>query len=246
MIKVCLLGDSVAKGVVLDALKGGYRLLKDNFASLCKNALGITVENLGKFGSTILYGEKSVERHSSVIETSDYVLFEFGGNDCDYRWAEIAANPEGTHHPNCSLAEFEQKYTELLCRVQEKGGRPVLLSLPPIDSVRYFHSFSKGLNGEAIREWLKGDLEFIGRWHETYNLVVFQVGARSQVPVIDITTPFLSRKDYRDFLCEDGIHPNESGHRLIAETIQTYIVNRFRSVPDWLRSVGLPQPVLPS
>ena len=37
--------------------------------------------------------------------------------------------------------------------------------------------------------------------------------------MIDIRSAFLVRKDYTDYLCEDGIHPNEKGHRLIREAM---------------------------
>jgi len=54
-------------------------------------------------------------------------------------------------------------------------------------------------------------------------MAVWGLGARKQVPVIDITSPFLRRKDYRDYLCSDGIHPNEEGHLLIADAICDYV-----------------------
>ena len=38
-----------------------------------------------------------------------------------------------------------------------------------------------------------------------------------------ITSKFLETKDYSALLCNDGIHPNEKGHKLIAETIMQYI-----------------------
>ena len=37
---------------------------------------------------------------------------------------------------------------------------------------------------------------------------------------------FLEKKNYSRFLCEDGIHPNEEGHKLIAEAIKQHIRNK--------------------
>ena len=34
-----------------------------------------------------------------------------------------------------------------------------------------------------------------------------------------IRTAFLQRRDYRDYLCIDGIHPNDKGHILIADIL---------------------------
>ena len=42
------------------------------------------------------------------------------------------------------------------------------------------------------------------------------------VPVIDISSVFLEQRHLDDFYCQDGMHPNEAGHALIAETIMGY------------------------
>ena len=39
------------------------------------------------------------------------------------------------------------------------------------------------------------------------------------IPLIDLTTPFLVRTDYFRFICRDGIHPNAEGHKLMAEAL---------------------------
>ena len=43
---------------------------------------------------------------------------------------------------------------------------------------------------------------------------------------IDITSKFLEQKDYSLFLCEDGIQPNEEGHKTISEAIQEHITKK--------------------
>ncbi|MBR6806337.1 MAG: SGNH/GDSL hydrolase family protein [Bacteroidaceae bacterium] len=63
----------------------------------------------------------------------------------------------------------------------------------------------------------------IDRWHERYNMEVMRLGVLTHTPVIDITSVFLERRNYSDYLCEDGIHPNEEGHRLIEEAIIAYL-----------------------
>ena len=42
------------------------------------------------------------------------------------------------------------------------------------------------------------------------------------VPIIDITTPFLDNQDYTQFICADGIHPSQAGHDLIASRVIAY------------------------
>ena len=57
-----------------------------------------------------------------------------------------------------------------------------------------------------------------------YNLELYRLAASSNVPVIDITTCFLSRRNYSDYLCEDGMHPNEEGHKLISDAILSFSI----------------------
>ena len=46
------------------------------------------------------------------------------------------------------------------------------------------------------------------------------------LPPIDITSKFLEIKNYSNLLCDDGIHPNEKGHKIIAEAIKEHIEKR--------------------
>ena len=75
------------------------------------------------------------------------------------------------------------------------------------------------LDKENILRWLGGDVNYISNWHEQYNLEIFKIGAELQVQVIDISTVFLSLRSLGDYYCNDGMHPNEAGHALIAEVV---------------------------
>ena len=59
-----------------------------------------------------------------------------------------------------------------------------------------------------------------------YNIEVFKIAIENNIPVIDITTSFLEQKNYSDYLCDDGIHPNEKGHELIAEAIMQHVARK--------------------
>lgn len=84
--KISAFGDSVLRGVILDGDK--YRVSKNSFASICEEVLGVRIENKAKFGSTVAVGEKSLIRSLDTIQSSngEYIVLEFGGNDCDYNW----------------------------------------------------------------------------------------------------------------------------------------------------------------
>lgn len=226
MTDISAFGDSVLKGVILENNK--YKVSKNSFANICEEVLGIKIENKAKFGSTVSIGEKSIAKNLETIKNSNskYVVMEFGGNDCDFTWKEISESPKQNHKPNITITEFVEIYTNLINEIKNMKKIPVLLSLPPIDSKKYFNKISKGLNAENILEWMNGDKQFITNWHERYNIEVFKLAINNDIPIIDITSKFLEEKNYTKYLCEDGIHPNEKGHKVIAEAIKEHIENR--------------------
>jgi len=216
---VCIFGDSVAKGVVFDAVKNKYRLLKENFANIVQRQQNISIFNFARFGCTISMGSEILKRHESELNAFDYTLLEFGGNDCDYNWAEISKDPLGQHVCNTPIALFREKYMELIDRVLQNGGRPVLLNLPPIDPKRYFKWASRGLDKKNILAFL-GEVDAIFKWQEMYSTTIEELAAKEKIPMIDIRSGFMSKKNFSAYLCADGIHPNEKGHLLISRAIR--------------------------
>ena len=223
METITAFGDSVLKGVVYE--DEHYKITDDSFQKLCEESLGITIENKAKFGSTITRGESIFSRNLDAVRESsgEYVILEFGGNDCDFNWKEISEDPDRKHLPMSTIEDFTKTYTYIINEIKDMGKTPVLLSLPPIDSARYFKHISKGLSGENIMKWMRNDDHYITNWHERYNIEVFKLAIANEVPVIDITSIFLEKKNYSYYLCEDGIHPNKKGHKLIAEAIENHI-----------------------
>lgn len=217
-LSVCVFGDSVTRGVVFDSVRKRYTLLCDSFANLISNNFPVSIRNYSKFGCTVTKGLEMMQKHRSELAGFDYTVLEFGGNDCDFNWPEVSAAPERDHRPGTPPDLFEQDYIKMIDEIKQSGSRPVLLTLPPIDAKRYFAWISRGLNPRAILNWL-GDVEHIYRWHESYNLAVCRIAKECCAPLIDISSAFLETKNYRDLICEDGIHPNESGHRLISSEI---------------------------
>lgn len=72
-------------------------------------------------------------------------------------------------------------------------------------------------------KWMNYNPYFLTNWHERYNIETFKLAINNNISIIDITSKFLEQKNYSLFLCEDGIHPNEEGHKLISEAIQEHV-----------------------
>lgn len=199
-----------------------YVISDSGFASLCARRMGVDIENYGKFGNTVAGGVRDVSRHVRQLEESSLALLEFGGNDCNYDWNAIAENPDDEHLPQTSPESFRSSYESLIAKVRDSGCIPVMLSLPPIDSVKFFSYICSGFCAEQrgnVLKWLGGSVYAIGNWHEMYNLELYRIAAGQGVRLIDITTCFLARRDFSGLFCDDGMHPNEAGHHLISDAV---------------------------
>ena len=220
MGNICFLGDSITKGVALDADRGRYTILKDCFANTAAKYWSMGVKNLSKFGSTVTDGLHRFRKQKDDLVDCQTVIMDFGGNDSDFNWSAISETPDAQHDPKTGLDVFEDTYMELIKAVREEGKKPVLMNLPPVDHKKYFSWISRGLNGENILRWLGGSSEYIYRWHERYSIAVQSVAKKANVKLLDVRSAFLERRDYTWFLCEDGIHHNAQGHALIADVMK--------------------------
>lgn len=75
------------------------------------------------------------------------------------------------------------------------------------------------------------------------------------IPIIDITSKILEINNYSNLLCDDRIHPNEKGHKIIAEAIKEHIEKKNnltqmqlaeklnitdRTISKWKNGKGMP------
>jgi len=215
-------GDSILKGIML--INGKYRIYKSNLIeSLSEN--GIFASKTCKMGRTIVEAKDIIENTSELDLNDHVVLLEFGGNDSAYNWTEVSSNPTGVHFPITKEDDFVSAYSETIDYLKNKGATPIITNLFPIDSEKYLNFVSKGLSKENILSWL-GDVNMLYRWHEHYNNLVEKIGREFSLDIIDIRNMFLNRHDFKDLLCEDGIHPTEIGHEMIEEQIINYFENK--------------------
>ncbi len=223
-MKLVALGDSIIKGVLVqsEGERSRYSLADKSIVECCAEKLGGESLNLGKMGCTIEAGERILDRYLDKMSGAQYVLLEYGGNDSDYNWQEIAEAPEKEHFPRTRLEVFEQVYERVINKIKEMGAIPLVLSLPPMDAERYFAFFSQkwedGFRANVMR-WLGGSTNTIMSGHELYNLATMRIAQRTGAQWIDVTSGLLKGHNFRAYLCDDGIHPNERGQRMIAEAV---------------------------
>lgn len=228
--KYMISGDSISKGVVLDEVRNKYVVLEDNYVALLQNKLKGAVHNTARFGNTLLKGFGHLKR-DVLKEKPDVVLIEYGGNDCDFNWNEIAENPDGDHTPKTDFNVFERMLTETIEFLRSKDVIPVLMNLPPLNADQYFKWVS-GSNPDAERnilQWL-GSVTKIYWWQERYNSTIVKVAEATKTKYIDIRGAFLEHPDFTRFICVDGIHPNRDGHRIISERVLEFIREHYGSL----------------
>lgn len=215
-----LFGDSIGKGIVLDECEQRYKVLEDSFLMRLQKKFELQVSNFSKYGANILKGLQIFERQIGRVRADSIVLLEFGNNDCDMPWAEIAAEPEGQFLPQVPRELFMETYRKLIAEARGTGAEIIMINLPPLYARRFFSTVSAKLDREKLLAHMHGDVEMIYRWQEYYNLAVTELARELDCPLIDIRSEFLSRYSYEDYLCADGMHPNERGHELISAKVE--------------------------
>lgn len=212
-------GDSISKGIVYDEVKNKYEITDDNFVNILANRYDAEVQNFSVFGATINKGLNVFSRNQKKLEKNGIAILDFGGNDCDFTWSEVAKTPNIEHLPNTPPAEFKKKYIELINKLKKLSLQPVLLNLPPLDPKRYFDTFSKNLNKENLLAFLGGSVKRIYQWHESYSNDIAEIAIETQSIFINCRDAILQKLHPEDYLCFDGIHPNNEGYSLIADMI---------------------------
>ncbi|MGM9652268.1 MAG: SGNH/GDSL hydrolase family protein [Eubacteriales bacterium] len=220
MKKLEIYGDSILRGVMYSAESGRYDLCRKNrFEDL--NELGIETKNNSRMGATIARGFELLKRNLTGEERDTVVVFEYGGNDCDYKWEDVSADPDGSFQPNTPENDFAGTYREMIRYTKAKGATPVIASLVPIDADRYMRWITRNLNYENILRWL-GDVSMLSRWQEHYSRMAERLAYEEGCPLLDLRSAFLLTHNYKSMICEDGIHPTRLGHELIDRTLRDF------------------------
>ncbi len=211
--KIAIWGDSILKGVVFNHLRGRYEQLTDHCVALVSAGLGMDIQNKSRFGCTIDKGYAQLERALDAGLACDAVLLEYGGNDCDFDWVEVAKDPDAPHQPKTDLTRFCDIFQNMIDLLREKGIQPLLMSLPPIVSERYLDFLvGRGLDRKRLMMFL-GDVHQIYRWHESYSLAITRLAEKNRCLYAPVREHFLIQRNSLDMICMDGLHPNEAGHR---------------------------------
>ena len=216
---ISIFGDSILKGMRMLSGTTRYGTTDDiGLESICKQHDWV-LDNRSRFGCTVKKGEMLLNRQLEKGDTPAAVLLEYGGNDADFRWSEVAAHPYDEHLPNTPLPQFYETLRRMVLSLRAHGIRPVLSTLPPISSERYLDWITRdGLSKDNILTWL-GDANAIYRYQENYSRAIERLASELSCDLVDLRSAFLNRRVLLPYLCADGIHPSDLGQRLIHDVL---------------------------
>ena len=219
--KIEVFGDSILKGIQVNPFNKRYHVDNNIDVDMLSERYSLDIVNRSKLGCTVTKGKKMLDKYLDAAPDCAAILMDFGGNDCDFDWKSISENPDAEHDPNTPISIFIKVYTEIVAKIMEKGIRPVITNLPPLEPQRYFDWFCKGLNRENILRWLEG-VNTIYRYQELYSKTVEEIARSTGSLLVDLRGAFLNERYLGRFLCEDGIHPNTAGQRLITQEFERF------------------------
>ena len=223
-LRIAVYGDSLMKGTLPDE-QLRYHFHTDLFEAPLAG-VDAEVTNKSVFGATSRKGVALVQRDLARGHRYDWALIEYGGNACNYDWANVAAHPEQHHDPVVLADEFRANLTTIVQMLREAGVRPIFTTLPPIDEVKYLACIDhNGASAAGVMQWL-GDVRRIYRTQERYSGLVCTIAAELDVPCVDPRERFLDGVDPRASNAEDGIHLSEAGY----EMFYTTLIEQVRAV----------------
>ena len=218
-MQISIYGDSIMKAVLVDE-NFKYHQISSRLLEQFQRDTGVIATNRAHFGYTAIQGRAVLQKDLDKGLSPDLALLEFGGNDCDHNWLEVSQAPEDDHQPNTPLPKFLDTLKEMALAVMSRGIQPVLMTLPPLDAEKYLSFIGRrGADTGAILSWL-GDVQMIYRWQEMYSTAVAQLAAGLGLPLLDVRSRFLSRRDYGSLSARDGIHLTQSGYELIYDAFR--------------------------
>ena len=221
MERAYIYGDSLLKATVPDEEMHYHFHLPEVMARYPSDRLEVV--NRAKMGATVTKGLSLVAHDAARGIDARWALVAYGGNDSDFDWPAIADAPDQEHLPRTALPEFVEKLRCAANMLRDAGVQPVLMTLPPIDSARYFDFISRRSDGQRILTWL-GDVGRIYRHQELYSDTVTELAYANGVPLIHVRQAFLADHHMNDLLSADGIHLTMDGYGKLFDTLA-----------DWLR-----------
>lgn len=218
-----VLGDSILKGIQLDPDTEKYVVKNEIDEAGLAERWDLQIHNGSRFGCTAEKADRLLDRMLERGLGCDAVVMDFGGNDCDFKWLEIAENPKAPHPPAYSVENFLEIYSGMIQKLKAREILPVLTTLPPLEPWRFLNWWCRGGDEETVIRWMGGSVCNVYAHQEKYSRAVERLAQREQVPLVDIRGEFLKYGRLDETICMDGTHPNSKGQKLITAAFDNFM-----------------------
>lgn len=238
------LGDSVAVG--LTALRGYVYRYGDNIEDTI-NGVNINYNNRARIGATSTDLLNVVRNDSTVrqeVTNADIVTWNVGGNDLRaMRDSYKQRSCGGGDNQDClrtGVATLKSNFTNITAEITT-----LRQTTPGITRTmdQYYPYVRADL---AIDTWPgdggSNDLDVLLPYVREYNSHIAVTASANGVPLAQVFTAFngssgVSDPDQIGLISSDGFHPNDAGHKVIADLVSQFGYAGLRPVP-----VGTPNP----
>lgn len=205
----------VAFGDSTTARRGRIRIYSEILGEeLPKRGAPVRVINAGVGGNHTIQARARFKR--DVLDQSpDIVIIQFGINDAA---VDVWRKPPATS-PRVPLAAYGENLRFFVEQVREAGAEPILMTPNPMgwtDQLRRLY-------GKA--PYRPDDPEGLNVILTQYAAMVRSVAKEEKVPLVDV---FKEMEGRMDALLLDGMHPNDKGHRFVADLLMARLARVLR------------------
>jgi sialidase-1 len=179
-------------------------------------APALSVHNAGVPSSTTTNARDRLARDVLAYKPC-VVVIQFGINDAA---VDVWRDPPATL-PRVSLTDYEENLRSIIAALRQQKAKPVLMTTNP---TRWTPKLRELYGKPPYRpQDIDGfDAPLLSR----YNEVVRRLAKELAVPLVDMHSAFAAKNV--DKLLLDGMHPNDEGHRMIAEMLLPVIREQMR------------------
>ena len=222
---ITVFGDSIGKGIMTD---GEKLFFGTGAVDILKGEYDLKIENKSSYGQSLkrIMAREEIDKYyqTATADKSERVaVLELGGNDADFDWKKVAADPKGEHTSKTTPEEFFSLYKSALEKLSFYCTKVYVCSLVPVESGRFFKNvISRTADGNKVLEYFNGDVNTVYRHQEIMNNLVVRAADSKGYEVIDLRYAFLKSLDFSSLMCLDGIHPNANGQKLIASSCRRF------------------------
>lgn len=188
-LRVLVLGDSVGAGMAATSYRHAFPWLWTNHLRQ-KHGCPVHLVNLSRAGETSPFGLEVAEPAAAEFQP-DVAVVAFGIND-QRRRERSSRRPGSWSRPVAvSVEKFRANILGTADRIRRRSGADVILMTPCP---------------------LPGQQE-----NERYRSAIVSIAERTEFVLADVAGAW--PREAAHVLADDGLHPNDAGHRIYAETL---------------------------